>query len=253
MGRFPASVWPSKPWKKHQPRSLKKEWRPLNLLKSPMTPASPTPLSSMLPQCTEHEALMIRPEGEINKTVFYFPGCGSERLYGDIAMASIYLLLKNNIRVILPPPYLCCGFPAKVNAKKKMAGQISLRDTIILSQIREMLGHLSFDAFLISCGTCRESLHEMGCAEIFECRIDDVSQFVLENALANTWPKEWNRYSTIPRVMTPLTVRVPLLGDFIQTVTSVANCCSEAGTLAISRPDISYAMLERKRESIAES
>ena len=31
---------------------------------------------------------------------------------------------------------------------------------------------------------------------------------------------------------------------------SVANCCSEAGTLAISRPDISYAMMQRKRESM---
>ena len=125
---------------------------------------------------------MIRPAGEVNKTVFYFPGCGSERLYGDIGMAAIYLLLKNNIRVVLPPPFLCCGFPAKVNAKKKMAGQIALRDTIILSQIREMLGHLAFDSFLISCGTCRESLHEMGCAEIFDCPLGDLSQFVMENS-----------------------------------------------------------------------
>ena len=65
---------------------------------------------------------MIPPEGEMLKTVFYFPGCGSERLYADIGMAAIYLLGKNNIRVILPPPFLCCGFPAKANAKKKMAG-----------------------------------------------------------------------------------------------------------------------------------
>ena len=234
------------------PTSIReKDWQPLKLLKSPMTPASPFTLTSMLPQCTEREALKIRPQGEINKTVFYFPGCGSERLYGNIGMASIYLLLKNNIRVILPPPYLCCGFPAKVNAKKKMAGQISLRDTIILSQIREMLGHLSFDAFLISCGTCREALHEMGCAEIFNCCIEDISQFVLENA---------NHQYGSKRVE-PILYHTPchdsfngagknLLGRLYKTVTSVANCCSEAGTLAISRPDISYAMLQRKRQSI---
>ena len=231
-----------------------KKWTPLDLLKSPMTPASPVPLGSMLPQCTEHEALMIRPEGEINKTVFYFPGCGSERLYGDIGMASLYLLLKNNIRVILPPPYLCCGFPARVNAKKKMAGQISLRDTIILSQIREMLGHLSFDAFLISCGTCRESLQEMGCAEIFDCRIEDISQFVLEHTNGRYPEKKTG----------PILYHTPchdsfngegpgLLGRLYKNVTSVADCCSEAGTLAISRPDISNAMLQRKRQSIADN
>jgi Fe-S oxidoreductase len=195
--------------------------------------------------------LMIQPEGDIQKTVFYFPGCGSERLYADIGMAAIYLLLKNNIRVVLPPPYLCCGFPAKVNAKKKMAAQISLRDTIILSQIREMLGHLEFDAFLISCGTCRESLHEMGCAEIFDCSIRDVSQFVLEKSNREYGAKK----SETVLYHTPCHDSFDgdgptLLGRFYKNVQSVPNCCSEAGTLAISRPDISNAMLERKRESI---
>ena len=43
---------------------------------------------------------------------------------------------------------------------------------------------------------------------------------------------------------------VDLVGRLYAKVKSVPNCCSEAGTLAISRPDISYAMLKRKRESI---
>lgn len=240
-----------KAFKKAPPAVTEKEWRSLNMLKSPMTPASSKTLGSMLPQCSEHEALMIRPEGKIIKTVLYFPGCGSERLYADIGMAAIYLLLKNNIRVILPPPFLCCGFPAKVNAKKKMAGQISLRDTIILSQIREMLGHLEFDGFLVSCGTCRESLHEMGCAEIFNCDISDVSQFAMNNSKQEYGSKR----------VEPMLYHTPchdsfdgdapnLLGRLYSDVKSVPNCCSEAGTLAISRPDISNAMLQRKRESI---
>jgi Fe-S oxidoreductase len=241
-----------KAFKKAPPAITENEWRPLNMLRSPMIPASPTPLGSMLPQCTEREALMIRPEGEINKTVFYFPGCGSERLYSSIGMAAIYLLLKNNIRVVLPPPYLCCGFPAKVNAKKKMAGQISLRDTIILSQIRDMLGHLVFDAFLISCGTCRESLNEIGCADIFNCDIKDVSQFVLENSQRDYGTKRSESVLYHTPCHDSFDGDGPrLLGRLFTTVKSVPNCCSEAGTLAISRPDISYAMLKRKRESIA--
>ena len=31
-------------------------------------------------------------------------------------------------------------------------------------------------------------------------------------------------------------------------VTSIGGCCSEAGTLALSRPDIACAMLKRKRD-----
>jgi len=236
---------------KAPPALLEKKWPILDILKSPMSKPSARDLSSMLLQCTEREALMFKPEGEVRKTVFYFPGCGSERLYADIGMAAIYLLLKNNIRVILPPPNLCCGFPAKANAKKKMAGRISLRDTIILSQIRDMLGHMVFDAFLISCGTCRESLQEMGCAEIFNCALSDVSQFVLENSS--------RKYSN--KKSAPLLYHTPchdsfdgegahLLSRLYTTVAKVPNCCSEAGTLAISRPDIAHAMLQRKRQSI---
>ena len=33
---------------------------------------------------------------------------------------------------------------------------------------------------------------------------------------------------------------------------TVPHCCSEAGTLALSRPDISHAMLHRKRMAIEE-
>ena len=245
----------TKLFKKAPAKITENEWRPLNMLKSPMAPAATKALPEMLPQCSENEALIVMPEsGEIKSTVFYFPGCGSERLFSDIGAASIYLLAKNNIRVVLPPPYLCCGFPAKVNAKKKMAGEISLRDTIILSQIKEMLGHFVFDGFLISCGTCRESLHEIGCEEIFNCEIDDISHYVLENSDWEYTPKQ----NVQALYHTPCHDSfdgegAPLLGRFYNSVESVPNCCSEAGTLAISRPDISYAMLERKRESIEKS
>ncbi len=241
----------AKAYTKAPPVLTERRWRILNMLKSPMMHASHTSLGDMLPEHSDREALMIPPEGEVLKTVFYFPGCGSERLYSDIGMAAIYLLIKSNIRVILPPPFLCCGFPAKANAKKKMAGVITLRDTIILTQIREMLGHLVFDAFLISCGTCRESLHEMGVDGIFDCDIEDVSRFVLDNANGRFGKND----------LDPILYHTPchdslngsgkaLLGRLFQTVNSVPDCCSEAGTLALSRPDIAYAMLCRKRDSL---
>jgi FAD/FMN-containing dehydrogenase/Fe-S oxidoreductase len=242
----------AKAFKKAPAAITDNEWRPLNMLKSPMMPVSDTTLFSLLPSCSEHESLLIMPEGEVKKTVFYFPGCGSERLYADISVAAIYLLLKNNVQVILPPPFLCCGFPARVNAKKKMAGEISLRDTIILTQIREMLGHLAFDAFLVSCGTCRETLHEMGCGEIFGCELDDVARFVLEHT---GWQNNSAKKDETILYHTPCHDSFDgegarLLGRFYGDVKKVPNCCSEAGTMAISRPDISYAMRERKRESI---
>ncbi|MFH0781877.1 MAG: DUF3683 domain-containing protein [Pseudomonadota bacterium] len=241
-------------YKKAPAALTEKKWRFLNMFKSPMMPASKTSLGARLPYFSERDALMISPEGPVQKTVFYFPGCGSERLYADIATAAIYLLIKNNVRVIIPPLSQCCGFPAKVNAKKRMAAIIGLRDTIILTQIRDMLGHLVFDAFLISCGTCREALHEMGVSEIFGCAMTDISQFVMENANG----RFVNRRPEAILYHTPCHDSFDgngpqLLGRLFTNVKSVANCCSEAGTLAVSRPDIAHAMLERKRESLAKA
>ncbi len=244
----------AKAYKSAPPAITGNNWRPLAMLKTPMMPASRTPLGDLLPAYAEREALMLQPEGPVHKTVFYFPGCGSERLYADIAAAAIYLLVKTNTRVILPPPFQCCGFPAKANAKTRQAGVIGLRDTIILSQIKEMLGHLVFDNFLVSCGTCREALRELGCDEIFGCAIVDVAQFVMDNSNGRLTGRRPD----------PVLYHTPchdsldgngahLLGRLFHEVKSVANCCSEAGTLAISRPDIAHAMLERKRESLCKA
>ncbi len=228
-----------------------KNWKPLNLLHSPMQEPSSQTLRDVLPSCSSSESLILQPEGTAKATVFYFPGCGSERLYGTISMAAIYVLLKSKVRVVLPPPFLCCGFPAKVNAKKKMYETLTLRDTIIHSQIREMLGHLVFDAFLVSCGTCQEALNELGFGDIFGCSIEDVSYYALEKR-GDLFHKKSDRHFLYhaPCHDSLGGQGTTMLGRLADTVTQVPNCCSEAGTMAISRPDISHAMLQRKRQSL---
>lgn len=239
---------------KKAPESITtKNWKPLQLLQSQMAPASKKTLHDILPTCTNSETLLIHPPAaKSDKTVFYFPGCGSERLYAEISMASVYILLKNNIRIVLPPPFLCCGFPAKVNAKKKMHGEISLRDTIILSQIRDMLGYIVFDAFVVSCGTCREALNEMGVEDIFDCKINDISRFVLEKGNAEIPANGAGSFFYHTPCHDSMEGRgvVAIQTALGSQVTAVPNCCSEAGTMALSRPDISNAMLLRKRQAI---
>jgi len=230
-----------------------KNWRLVNMLKSPMMQPSKKALRADLPTCSLNEAMLINPPGTIEKTVFYFPGCGSERLYADIAEASIYTLLKSGTRVVLPPSNLCCGFPAKANAKSKMHSDVTLRDTIILSQIREMLGHIHFDGLVISCGTCRESLHELGAEEIFSCELEDVGYFVLEQA-GDQFHRQQDR-----QVLYHAPCHDSLKGEgpvmlrrLVGKIDSIDGCCSEAGTLALSRPDIAGAMLQRKRDYLNE-
>jgi Fe-S oxidoreductase len=229
---------------------------PLQLLRSPVPPIEAGTLHDVLPRCGPGQALVLEPEGGATSSVFYFPGCGSERLYPSIAMAALHVLVESGTRVVLPPPFLCCGFPAYANARTEQHGRMVLRDTIIFSQIREMFSFLSFDAVVVTCGTCREGLGSMEAGKIFGCAVKDLARFALDRGVTFSRPAgatERHLYHTPchdsldgqgPAVLSRLA------GIGVETV---PHCCSEAGTLALSRPDITNAMLHRKAAALAET
>jgi Fe-S oxidoreductase len=220
------------------------------MLKSPMTPVPSDNLHQYLPDCREDQAVLIEPPKDSGQVVFYFPGCGSERLFSDIAMASVYLLLKAGCRVIVPPPAICCGFPAKANAKSINHNRIFLRNSIILTQIRKMFGYLDFDACLVSCGTCMEGLLELGADRIFGASIEDVSGFSLRNGLTVTESETCLYHMPCHDTFSGTATEV-LKKHAPYTLHSVPHCCSEAGTMAMSRPDIANALRERKADAIS--
>ncbi len=246
--RFAAGLVPRLP-----ARIKRQKWRPLAMLASPMPQPAAKVLRQYLPQTTLNEALLFNPaeSGNTGKAVFYFPGCGSERLYSEVSIAALYILIKSGVRVVLPPANLCCGFPARANAKLEMHGDVTLRDTIILSQIRDMLGHLVFDAVVVSCGTCREALHELGVENIFACELMDASYFALEQAGLKTERLAGRLSYHTPCHDSLQGEGMPVLRRLVQEVRAQPHCCSEAGTLSLSRPDITGAMLRRKKAVIA--
>ncbi|MBK6848950.1 MAG: (Fe-S)-binding protein [Proteobacteria bacterium] len=183
-------------------------------------------------------------------TVLYFPGCGSERLYGSIGLAALHVLQTLGLRVVLPPPFLCCGFPAWANAARVPHGRQTLRDTIVFSQIREMLAHLSFEAVVVTCGTCHEALGGMEAQKIFGAPVVDLLRLAHDRGLRLRPPEGALLYHT--PCHDGLQGRAPALlaelGGY--RLEPIAHCCSEAGTLALSRPDIANAMLHRKRTAL---
>jgi FAD/FMN-containing dehydrogenase/Fe-S oxidoreductase len=225
---------------------------PFNMLRTPIPSASPGTLHSILPLVEDHQALILSPKGEALKTVFYFPGCGSERLFSDVGKASLYLLLKSGAKVVLPPPFLCCGFPINVNAQVADNNRRVLSDTIIFSQIKEMLRHLKFDACVVSCGTCKEALHGMGLEDIFSAPLEDISRFAVTNGLKMEPGGDYLYHRPCHDSMNETAV-----GFFAKNagmkLKHVPHCCSEAGTLAMSRPDIAFNMLDRKTVAVKEA
>ncbi len=225
---------------------------PLAVLRSAVPKGDPGTLRDLLPESRPDEALVFEPSGEASATVFYFPGCGSERLYRTVSMAAVHLLLESGVRVVLPPPFLCCGFPHRANAKDEAHGKIVLQDVIVFSQIRGMLRHLTFDAVVVTCGTCREALEKMEVEKVFGCDVADAVAFVGGRGLS--LPAEGEAL-----YHTPCHDSFDGKGPEVIARTlgiaagEVPHCCSEAGTLALSRPDIAEAMRHRKREALSEA
>ncbi len=226
-----------------------KKTRPFQLLRTPVSRTGFTTLRAHLPRAGHNQAVLLEPECDPVSTVFYFPGCGSERMFSRISMASIFLLLNQGHRVVLPPPYLCCGYPLKVNARKKEFDKVFLENIIILTQIRDMFNDLDFSACIVSCGTCMESLADLGARDVFDADIRDISGYLLERGLEI-------------EDSVPCLYHAPchdslkenahgMLTTAGMDITCVPYCCSEAGTLALSRPDISHAMFLRKQDALA--
>ncbi len=228
------------------------DWKaiwPFNMLRTPMPPSGRGTLHRILPKLELHQALILSPAVEAAKTVFYFPGCGSERLFSDVGKASLFLMLKAGVRVVLPPPFLCCGFPINVNAQVADNNRRVLGDTIIFSQIREMLRHLSFNAIVVSCGTCREALQTMGVEGLFSAPLEDVSRFAVQAGLKTGTGGDYLYHRPCHDSLKETALEFFKKNSGFK-LTLVPHCCSEAGTLAMSRPDIAFNMLDKKTEAV---
>lgn len=220
------------------------------LIKSPVAKSDAGTLRTFLPDTNKNQAVVLESESSIHATVFYFPGCGSERIFSKISMASIFLLLENHNRVILPPPYMCCGYPFLVNAKKKEYDKIVLENIIILTQIKDMFRDLTFDACIVSCGTCMEALNEINLSQIFDCPIQDISEYVLTQDPSMKIDQDYLYHTPCHdslKEKAMALIESHLNGNIIL---KVPYCCSEAGTMALSRPDIANALLERKHQAL---
>lgn len=228
--------------------------RPWALLKSPVPAPDSLPLHRYLPPVQSGQVLRIPPPGEIKSTVFYFPGCGSERLHSDVGLAAIYVMLRSGTQVVLAPPNLCCGFPHMANARDQQEGRQVLQDTIIFTQVREMLRYLDFDGVTVTCGTCKEALGKMGVDGIFDAPLVDAAKYSLPKLpdMLKGAGEKLLYHRPCHDSLDGSAAEVLGMHAGIE-LTAVPHCCSEAGTLSLSRPDITDAMLDRKATAIGEA
>ncbi|MEK8028143.1 FAD/FMN-binding oxidoreductase [Pseudaquabacterium rugosum] len=187
------------------------------------------------------------------EAVFYFPGCGSERLFSQVGLATQAMLWHAGVQTVLPPGYLCCGYPQRGSGQVDKAEKIITDNRVLFHRVANTLNYLDIKTVVVSCGTCYDQLQGYKFEEIFPgCRIVDIHEFLLEKGI--TLPAaEAGAYLYHDPCHTPMKLQEPmktvkaLVGP--QVVKS-ERCCGESGTLGVSRPDISTQVRFRKEEEI---
>jgi len=190
---------------------------------------------------------------EETEAVFYFPGCGSERLFSDIGLATISALYDTGVQTILPPGYLCCGYPQAAAGQAQKSSQITTENRALFHRVANTLNYLDISTVIVSCGTCYDQLTKYQFQQIFPgCRLIDIHEYLQEKgmALEETTGKKYLFHKPCHDPMKQ-TDAVEVAKDILKSEVSFTDrCCSEAGTMASARPDIANQLRYAKEASL---
>ena len=185
------------------------------------------------------------------EAVFYFPGCGSERLFSQVGLATQAMLWHAGVQTVLPPGYLCCGYPQKGSGQFDKAEKIITDNRVLFHRVANTLNYLDIKTVVVSCGTCYDQLQSYQFDKIFPgCRIIDIHEFLLEKRITLQGSDGYLYHDPCHspmKLQEPLKTVKGLLGP---NVIDSKRCCGESGTLGVTRPDISTQVRFRKEEEL---
>jgi FAD/FMN-containing dehydrogenase/Fe-S oxidoreductase len=204
----------------------------------------------------EHMIPLIRNPQKVNEdseAVFYFPGCGSERLFSNVGLATQAMLYEVGAITVLPPGYLCCGYPQTASGNHDKGQEITADNRVLFHRVANTLNYLDIKTVIVSCGTCMDQLQKYEFEKIFPgCRLLDIHEYLMEKdmrlqGVTGTRYMYHDPCHTPMKTYKPLEVTNKLMG---QDVALNDRCCGESGTFAAARPDIATQVKFRKQEEL---
>ena len=190
---------------------------------------------------------------EDSEAVFYFPGCGSERLFSQVGLATQAMLWHAGVQTVLPPGYLCCGYPQDAGGNATKAEEMTTENRVLFHRVANTLNYLDIKTVVVSCGTCYDQLEKYRFEEIFPgCRMIDIHEFLLEKGIKLDGVTG-QQYLYHDPCHSPIktTNATALTGQLMgQEVLLSDRCCGESGMFAVKRPDIATQVKFRKQEEI---
>ncbi|WP_028993814.1 DUF3683 domain-containing protein [Azonexus hydrophilus] len=246
--------------RKHPPASLGAptvKTQVIHFLNRPMPGNLPKRTSRALLDIEDDKVIPVirnpKKTTEDSDAVFYFPGCGSERLFSQVGLATQAMLYEVGATTVLPPGYLCCGYPQTSSGDDDKGQKITTDNRVLFHRVANTLNYLDIKTVIVSCGTCMDQLQKYQFEKIFPgCRLLDIHEYLMEKGLKLDGV-EGTRYMyhdpchTPMKAYNPLAVTKTLMG---QDVPLTDRCCGDSGSFAYSRPDIATQVKFRKQQEI---
>ena len=201
----------------------------------------------------DYVPIIRNPQATTSETeaVFYFPGCGSERLFSQVGLATQAMLWHAGVQTVLPPGYLCCGYPQRGSGQADLAEAMITDNRVLFHRVANTLNYLDIKTVVVSCGTCYDQLQGYEFEKIFPgCRIIDIHEFLLEKNITLDTQQGYLYHDPCHspmKLQDPMKTVKALVGD---SVLKSDRCCGESGTLGVTRPDVSTQIRFRKEEEL---
>jgi len=197
--------------------------------------------------------------------VAYFVGCAGLNLTPQVAEATIRVLNKHNVEVVIPD-FVCCGMPAY--------GYGDMESVLTMARKNINLARsLEVDAIITTCATCGSMLKRYphllnddvdysAQVSAFTSKVKDITEFLVDIGLINEMgtlkhrvtyhdPCHLGRFQKITSQPRQILQSIPGV-EFIEMAESNI-CCGAAGSYSLGHYDLSMKVLARKMQNVAQT
>ncbi|MDR3402905.1 MAG: glycolate oxidase subunit GlcF [Chthoniobacter sp.] len=232
----------------------------------PLVPAALRPMLDLVPNQippAQHWPLVTPARGERRARVALLAGCAQQVLDPDINTATIEVLARNGVEVVVPAGQGCCGGLAWHTGDLEAAQAFARRNLDAFPS--------DVDAILTNAAGCGSAMHEYHLilrgtpdearAEAFRQRVQDVSAFLQrlglrERPTAGPSPLKIAYHDAchlsnaqgIRREPRELLRRIPNVE--LCELADAQICCGSAGTYNLDQPEIAASLGEKKARAV---
>ena len=200
---------------------------------------------------------IIPARGEKIMRVGYFVGCATNLLFPEVADATVRVLTRNGVEVVIPRGQVCCGIPVYSSGDLRNAKALA-------EQNLRVFRNLDIDCIITDCASCSAALkhevHELLGVENFPVPVYDLNEFLIHKiALKKDFaelpmkvtyhdPCHLKRGQGIYREPRELMKMAP--GVELIEMEGADNCCGGAGAFSFTHHELSRKVGRHKAETI---